>query len=316
MRFLLRLAFVVLVILAALAAFDRLLPERMAGVALTLQRRVAGLEAKRTQIPGFDIAYLEGGAGAPLVLVHGIGADKDNFDRVAMYLTRHYRVIAIDLPGFGESSQPAGADYGIAAQTQRLGQILDALQLGAVHLGGSSMGGWIIGTFAADHPERVQSLWLLGAAGLSGVKLGEVRRAYRESGQYLLFARTPEEYERIIDTVFFARPYLPYSVRHVLGQRAIRNYELHTSIFRTLDEQWERTALDARLPAVNAPTLVVFGDHDRAIDPSAGLRFAELLPHARLIVMQDIGHLPMLEAPGRAARDYLEFRTALEPVTR
>jgi abhydrolase domain-containing protein 6 len=314
MRVLLRVVIGLLVLGLAVAALDHLLPEKMAHLSVGVQRRISGVELKHTQIPGFDIAYLEGGAGEPLVLVHGIGADKDNWDRVAMYLTHHYRVISIDLPGFGDSSKPADADYGIDAQVARLDQILDALQLPVVHLGGNSMGGWITAAYTAAHPARVQTLWLLDPAGVQAAKESEVRRAYRESSQYLLFARSEAEYERIIDVVFVHRPFVPYSVRHVLAQRAVANYDLHTAIFRKLMEQWEATALDGRVTGLRTPTLIVFGDHDRAVDPSAGETLVKLMPSAKLVVLPDVGHLPMLEVPRRAAGDYIDWRDGLEPV--
>jgi abhydrolase domain-containing protein 6 len=315
MRYLVRAIVVLAVLIGLVAVLDRALPGPMARYSIAIQRGISHLEAKRTQIPGgFDIAYLEGGKGDPLVLVHGIGADKDNFDRVAMLLTRHYRVIALDMPGFGESSKPADADYRVDAQVGRLDQFLDALKLDVVHLGGSSMGGWIVAAYAAAHPQRVQSLWLLGPAGIRDAKESEVRRAYHESGKYLLFAQNPEEYERIMDIVFAHRPFVPYSVRHELAARAAANYDLHTSIFRALIGETQQPPLDGLVKDLPTPALIVFGDHDRAVDPSAGETLHRLMPHSQLIVLPDVGHLPMLEEPNRTARDYLEFRAGLEPV--
>lgn len=311
MRLLLRGLVVFALLVAALVALDRLAPERMAALALKAQRAAAGLEEKRTRIPGFEIAYLEAGAGEPLVLVHGIGADKDNFDRVALKLVKHYRVIAIDLPGFGESSKPAGGDYGIEAQARHLGQVLDALGLSRAHLGGSSMGGWIVARYAALAPERVQSLWLIGAAGVRSAELSEVRRAWLERGEYLLFARTAREFERILDTVFVERPFLPHGVRQVLAERAAANYELHTAVFRRLMDEWEDSALERHVAGLPTPTLLMWGDRDRAVDVSSVAVLESLMPHAQAVVYAGVGHLPMLEVPGRAAGDYLAFRAAL-----
>src|SRR5437762_149045 len=125
---------------AGILVLDRMLAGPASRAALALQHAVGGLRVRSVAIPGFTIAYLDGGSGEPLVLVHGIGADKDNFAPIVPWLRGVGRVIALDLPGFGESSKPMDGDYSIDAQAGRLGQFLDALALPRVHLAGSSMG--------------------------------------------------------------------------------------------------------------------------------------------------------------------------------
>jgi len=311
MRLVVRLLVLSALLVSGLVVADRFFPAQAASWGLRAERAQSQLQAKQLKIPGFDIAYLEGGNGEPLVLVHGIGADKDNFTRVARWLTPHYRVIAIDMPGFGESSKPADADYGIPAQAERLDQILQALGLNRAHLGGSSMGGWIIAAYAAKYPNKVGSLWLLGAAGIDGGKPSEVRSAWNQRGEYLLFSKTPEDFERTIDMVFVQRPFLPHSVRHVLAAQAIANYPLHTRIFRGLMEHWTEYTVNRQIEGLPLPALIVYGDHDRAVDPGDGMIWQRLLPHSQLEMMPDIGHLPMMEAPEPAAQRYLQFRRSL-----
>src|SRR5690242_3876928 len=96
-------ALALVALLAAVVALERALPRPMARLAFAVQHALGGLRPHRVAIPGFEIAYLDGGSGEPLVLVHGIGADKDNFASIAPYLRGLGRVIAPDLPGFGES---------------------------------------------------------------------------------------------------------------------------------------------------------------------------------------------------------------------
>ncbi|HLY37154.1 MAG TPA: alpha/beta fold hydrolase, partial [Candidatus Binatia bacterium] len=145
---------VLVALVVLIVVLDRVLPEPMARLALALQHAVGGLRVGSVAIPGLTIAYLDGGRGEPLILVHGIGADKDNFAPIAPWLRGLGRIITLDLPGFGASSKPPDADYSIETQAERLGQFLDALALPRVHLGGSSMGGAIVLGFALRHPER------------------------------------------------------------------------------------------------------------------------------------------------------------------
>ncbi len=310
MRFLIAIVVVLALGVGGLFALDRYYPEQATRWGLALEREQSGLERKTLKIPGFEIAYLEGGSGEPLVLVHGIGADKDNFTRAARWLTPHYRVIAIDLPGFGESSKPEQADYGIPAQVERLDEIMTALQLGRAHFGGSSMGGWIVASYAAKFPNKAASLWLLGAAGIDGGKRSEVRVAY-DRGEYLLFSQKPEDFERTMDFVFVKRPFVPGSVRHVLAEQAVANYTLHTRVFRNLIENWSEYSVNNRIRGLPVPALIVFGDRDRAVDPGDGLIWKQLLPNSQLEMMHDIGHLPMMEAPQVSAMRYVQFRQGL-----
>jgi len=296
-------------LVVVLLVLDRVLPGPMARAALALQHAVGGMRVRSIAIPGFTIAYLDGGSGEPLVLVHGIGADKNNFAPIAPWLRGIGRVIALDLPGFGESSKPIDGDYSIDAQAERLGQFLDALALPRVHLAGSSMGGAIVLAFARLHPARVASLWLLAPAGIGNATESEMLRRHREHGEYPLFAASPDEYAGVMRICFTRTPFVPYCVRHELAIAATRNYALHTRIFRELVAQ--PFALEQAVAGLSTPTLIVWGDRDRVLDVSGAAILQRALPNSRVVIMPGIGHIPALEAPRRTAADYRAFRASL-----
>ena len=135
--------------LAALILAARLAPVRMLALGLALERRISGLTLKSARVDGFDLPYLEGGKGEVLVLIHGFGGDKDNFTRIARFLTPHYRVLIPDLPGFGDATRRLDAGYGMDEQTDRISVFLGQLGLDRVYLGGNSMGGFIASLYAA-----------------------------------------------------------------------------------------------------------------------------------------------------------------------
>lgn len=302
---------IALLVVAGIA--ERVAPEPMAAGQVSLQRKISGLELKQVQIAGFDVPYLEGGPsdGVPLVLVHGFGADKDNFDRLAMFITPTMRVIALDVPGFGESSKPMDADYSIGAQVERLDQFLTALSIKRAHFGGSSMGGWIVGSYTAAHPDKVASLMLIDTAGVASAKTSEVRAAFEKTGEIKLVAKTPEDFDLIFNVVMSKPPYLPYSVKHVLAQRAAANYELHARIFQGLAKDYQQYTLESKLKGSNVPTLIVWGDEDRATDVSSVEILRNLLPNSKTLVLPGVGHLPHLEDPYPVAKAYKEFRAGL-----
>lgn len=303
----------ILLAIGAVWGYFRLAPEDAADRLIALDQRLAGLEAKTLVIPGFTIHYLEGGQGEPLILVHGFGGDKNHFNRVARELTRHYRVIALDLPGFGASSAPTEARYGVREQTERLGQFMDVLGLPSAHFGGSSMGGWIAAAFAVLQPQRVESLWLLAPSGLITAEESEVRRAYRETGELLLVAERPEDFPHLAALVMSRPPYVPGPVRQRLAEQAAARAPHLKRIFATLVE--EAFWLEPQMRGHAVPALVVWGEEDRVLHPSGAEVFGQLLPNASVQRLPGIGHLPMIEAPEVTAAAYLAFRQTLRANT-
>lgn len=305
-----RRLFVFFVFLAlALIAFDYLAPYPAARVALSLERMRCGLTEKHARIPGFDIAYLEGGHGDPLLLIHGFGADKDHFTRVSAYLTDRYRVIIPDLPGFGESSKPDDVTYTIDEQVERVRAFARQLGIDRMDLGGNSMGGFIALTYAAKHPDEVTSLWLLAPAGTEAAFDSELRRLIEETGDNILLMKDPEDFDRTRDFVMSRHPWVPHSVAEVLAHRAADDYLLHKRIF---DEIAAGPSLESYVTRIDLPALVVWGKQDRALNPKGADVLKAMMPNARVILMDHMGHLPMIEAPAETARDYLRFRDEID----
>lgn len=299
-----------LVLLGGIVAFDVLLPHKSVELGLGMERSRSGLHEARATVGRFDIAYLEGGEGPPLLLLHGFGADKDNFTRVARHLTPKHRVIIPDLPGYGDSSKPEDAGYTIADQVEYLRQFVKQLNLGKVHLGGNSMGGYIASAWAARYPDEVESLWLLApAATRVAMNTSELAAIYKETGRNPLLARAADEHAFVRGFVMSKPPLMPYSFKKVLGERAAANFALHEKIFKSLAtgqalEEWHRAP-------ILTPALIVWGRKDRALHPDGAAATAALMPRAKVVLMEGIGHLPMVEDVAGSARDYLAFRDSL-----
>lgn len=276
-------------------------------------RRSAGL-VRREQLlaDGSHYVYLEGGSGEPLLLLHGFGANKDNFCRVAAQLTRHYRVIVPDHIGFGESAKPVDADYRSAAQAERLTELLTALGVERLHLGGNSMGGHIALAFAARYPQRVESLWLLNPGGIWSLPVSEEWREAERSGGNLLMVRSVDDLYELYARSMVRPPQVPRALMRLLAAQRIANAQLEQGIFRALTDD----SVEERVRGLETPALIVWGEEDRIIPAAAGEVLAGLLVNSQLIRLPQVGHLPMLECPERVVDDYLQFRNALQPVSR
>jgi len=281
---------------------------RAAALAIALERRRAGLVSDSASIPGAEMPYLEGGRGATIVLLHTFGGDKDNFIRTAAYLTRHYHVVIPDLPGFGDASRDPGASYSIEQQVANLRAFLYKLGLDRVHLGGSAMGGFIATEFAARYPAQVHSLWLLSAAGTAAASNTDMVRAYAHSGAVPWLIPEPAAFDSLLSAATTRAPFLPLGLRHLLGARGAADFALHTRVLRELQDS---PFLDARFYRIETPALIVWGSDDRVHHAAGADALHAILPCSRIIRMEGIGHLPMIEAPRQCADDYLAFLATL-----
>ena len=296
-----------IVLVAALAGCDTMGPS-LKDTAYAMERSRAGLARKEIALAdGTRIVYLEGGTGAPLVLVHGFGADKDNFTRVARYLTPHYRVIVPDLVGFGESSHRADVDYHYAAQAQRLHDFTQALGLSRFDLGGNSMGGGISMSLAAQHPQEVASLWLLDCAGIAAAPPSELARIVTTTDTNPLIITKETDFAAFLNFVMSDPPYIPGSVMNAMARERMANQPLERQVFG----QIATDSVDAAVKGLATPTLIVWGDEDRALSVGTVPVLQALLPNAQAIVMPHVGHAPMIERPKQSADDYLHFREQL-----
>ena len=276
------------------------------------ERKKSDLEIKSlTLASGDKMVYAENGnvAGEPLLLIHGFGGNKDNFTRIARQL-EGYHLIIPDLLGFGASSKPMSADYRSEAQAMRLHELLQAKGLAAnIHVGGNSMGGAISVAYAAKYPKEVKSLWLVDSAGFWSAGIHEALAGATLENNPLLI-NSNEDFYKMYDFVMYKPPYLPKSVKAVFAQERIANKELHAKILEQIvtDNVEERAKVIAQY---KIPTLVVWGEQDQIIKPETVNLIKEIIPQSEVIMMPEVGHVPMVEALEKTADDYKAFREKL-----
>ncbi len=278
------------------------------------ERNKANLETNVfTLASGDTMSYLEGGNlnGEPLLLIHGFGANKDNFTRIGKQLG-DYHLIIPDLLGFGESSKPPQADYRADAQAQRLHELMQAKGVASnIHVGGNSMGGAISVAYAAMYPDSVKSLWLLDSGGFWSVGFPEDRFGDGGIENSPLLVETNEDYFALYNLVMYKPPYIPKTVQAVFAQTNIANRDLHAKILKQITD--DNVEMRATIIAQHhIPTLIVWGAEDKIIKPETATVMTKLMPQAQLITMPKVGHVPMVEAVDQTAKDYKNFRATLK----
>jgi triacylglycerol lipase len=293
----------------ALLAFDRFAPATAARLGIGLDRRLSGLRRHSLQLGSTSMPYLEGGSGAVIVLLHGFGGDKDNFTRVARYLTKSYRVLIPDLPGFGEASRDAGAGYAIGNQADKLRAFVQKLGVGRAHFGGNSMGGFIVAEYAARYPAEVASLWLLDSGGTAAAVNNALFRHYMATGEMPLILHSPADIDALLRACTVRRPLIPGSVLRLLGERGAADFALHT---RIMQQMTQSPLLETRFTQIATPALIVWGEQDTVLDPSGAAALKAIMPNSEVLMMPGVGHLPMLEAPRKSAQAYLAFLRRLD----
>ena len=295
----------VFTIFVACAAIYFIAPGVVFKLAMTIARRSAGLHLKETTVDGHRVPYLEGGSGEPLVLIHGFGANKDHWTMIAPFLTRHFRIIALDLPGFGDSSRRQDARYGLDDQIARLAEFAASIGLERFHVGGNSMGGYLAAILAARHPAKVKSLWLLAPAGALSAEPSELQRLI-EQGKNLLVIEDEETFNELMEMVFTVQPPMPAQFKRPLMQRQFAEAAFNAKMFDELFA--DPVGLETELADCDIHALLVWGEDDRLLHPSGAEVLSGLMKNVECRIMARMGHVPMLERPAETAADYLRFQ--------
>jgi pimeloyl-ACP methyl ester carboxylesterase len=229
------------------------------------------------QLRGRRVRYVDGGARTlpAVVLLHGIGRDHAQWLPLASSLARHRRVVALDLPGFG-MSEPLRSAMRWEELADTVLDLVALLELGRVTLIGHSMGAAISIAAAADRPEFVERLVLIAPS---------CYRATRSFEDRLM--ATP-----ILGPTLFRRVVGPTVLRRHVGFDARPSPHAWTMI----DATTSPTTIEARVPRVRAPSLVIWGRDDRIVPWTHGTRLARELGAARLEIL-DCAHFPEEELP-------------------
>jgi pimeloyl-ACP methyl ester carboxylesterase len=291
-----------------LAGVYFLAPQLLVALTVWLVRKWGRLTAKSIVVDGVNWPYLEGGPpeGDTVVMVHGFAGDKDNWSLYAHFFTRRFRVIAPDLPGFGQNVRNADWDYRGAAQTERLRAFLERMRIDKFHLTGNSMGGYIALNYALHYPERVKTLTLIDNAGVTSRNKSELELAIDE-GRNPLVAKTLDEFDGLLNFVMQKRIPSPAFMMRAMFAVQRRHYELLDRIFWAFADEALQHNLTERLGDVVMPTLIIWGRHDRLIDVSCAEAMAAAIPDNRLVILEDVGHVPMIESPAEAARHQISL---------
>ena len=240
--------------------------------------------------------YLDNGTGAPVVLIHGGGAGADsrgNWAQVIPMLASDYRVIAVDMLGFGRTDKPNGSFvYSQPARVDHLIAFLDALDLGPATLVGNSMGGATAIGVAVERPDLVRDLVLMGSAGL-------VSRIDPSLAPILGYDFTREGMVRLVralttDSYHIDDAMIDYRYALAVDEGTRRAY---TETMNWVKDQGGLFWPEDYIRRVQVPTLVINGKCDKVVPVANAYKFLELIENSWGYLIPDCGHWAMIEHP-------------------
>lgn len=245
----------------------------------------------------------------PIVLLHGTSASLHTWDGWVRALENQRRVIRVDMPGFGLTGPTPDGDYTIEAYTRFAIAVLDHFGLQHCVMAGNSFGGWVAWETALAQPGRVDALILVDSAGYA-IQSESVPIGFRVAKIPVL--------NRIMD-VTLPRSLVASSVRNVYGDPSKVTPELVDRYYEITLREGNRASLvqrfaqaplgidEARIRELKVPTLILWGGRDRLIPLEYGALFNRDIAGSRLVVFDDLGHVPQEEDPARTVATVKDF---------
>jgi pimeloyl-ACP methyl ester carboxylesterase len=274
-----------------------------------LFKKYARPESKLIEIDGQKIHYRETGSGEPLILLHGVSSSLLTWDVWHKELSKDFRVISIDVPGFGISGPFLNDDYSYDNYMLFLEKLLTKLNIEKCYMAGNSFGGSLTYRFALKNPNKVKKIAILDASG------------FEKSNNSIGFILSETPVISIFSHYFTPKPLIEMTVKDLYGDLSKLNYGVVNSYYELLLRKGNRQAFtkvlqqindyDAELPKklnqIKTPTLVLWGEKDNWYYPAIGKKFKSHITNSKLIVYSGVGHMPMEENPIESAKDFRDF---------
>jgi pimeloyl-ACP methyl ester carboxylesterase len=262
--------------------------------------RLHGVHSRYVKVDGYQLHYLVGGSGRPLLLVHGLGSRGEDWaNLIPQLIAGGNRVYALDLLGYGDSAQPRDAQYSIPQEASIVEGFLDSQHLRQVDVAGWSMGGWIALQVALQQPQRVRRLVLLDSAGL---------RFQLSFDPALFQPASPQDLAKLEELLFpHPRPLPGFLAMAMLRRGDHVGWVVRRSVQSMMTGQ---DLVDGKLGALTMPVLIGWGDQDKLIPISVGYQLHKEILQSAFDVYAGCGHLAPQECVSQVGPSVVDFLNA------
>jgi len=262
--------------------------------------------SKFIEIDGLDVHYRDEGKGEVLLLIHGTFSSLHTFDQWTEILKSKYRIIRLDLPGFGITGPTLENKYSIQLFIEFIKDFLEAIKIDKFSIAGNSLGGWMSWELALACQNRVKKLILLNSAG------------YINDRNYPLpfvIAQTPFLRNAFS---FIPKAVVRRFLRQVYCDQSLVTEDIVNRYYDLIHRHGNLAAFvkiansffvqnTHNLIELTIPVLIMWGDKDNWINLKHAHYFERDLPNSQLVIYENVGHVPMEEIPERSAMDVINF---------
>jgi abhydrolase domain-containing protein 6 len=260
-----------------------------------LEARLHGLTETSLLAGGINHRmYVGGNLDKPtLVLLHGYSADKDVWPRFAAHLVKDYHIVIPDMAGHGETGFHADWKYDMPSQAARIVALMDEMGVDKFHVAGNSMGGFITATLAVNYPDRILSATAIDPAGVMPPVASKMDKMIA-AGQNPFEVQDRAQFDSFYAMTMAKPPYMP---KFVLDGMA-KTYQDRREELAVIYQGFHRKdMLDKRLAEIKVPFFLIWGQKDELLDVSSVAVWQAGVPKIKVHVFEELGHMPMVEAP-------------------
>lgn len=256
-----------------------------------------------------SIIYNQVGTGQPILLLHGLFAEKEQWnDMMCQLSTAGYQAIAPDLPGYGNSTGFTTRDYTLENQVILLHELINKLEIQFFDVAGSSMGGAIASLYSQRYPKQLRSVAFIGSP-LGVTDWASNVRNSIFNGINPFIPVTKEQFDLEISLLFVTPPTIPDSVKTEKVNDYITRNRHYQKIWNILN-LYDDVLCKRRL--TQFPTLAIWGTEDKIYDIRGASRLKRCIPPSQIIRLPKAGHLLLIENSKQATADYLKFLAKIE----
>ncbi len=257
---------------------------------------------------GAELHYTDEGSGYPVLMIHGFGGSLRNFTKLADNLKGQFRVVRIDLPGFGLSDFPDMGNKPDYIQMYRdyLTFMFDTLHLDSVYVMGNSMGGGIAWIAAADHPDKVKKLVLLASAGYDVANISGKLTMFKYKSVGHVFDKGMPMFmsEGGLKSCYADKSKADPAIWTLNNHFTNREGNIQNMLALARSKQIPDSTI---ITKVQCPTLIVWGKEDAIIPVEHAEKFHRDIKNSRVIIYDPCGHVAMQERSDDLTRDFLQF---------
>ncbi len=257
-------------------------------------------------IDGINICYDLSGSGEPVILIHGLGVGRTVWNRLAEDASKLFTVYSVDLPGFGCSDAP-DLPYGVPFYVEFLLKFMDEANINRATIVGSSMGGRVAALFAAKYPERISKLVLIAPGGLTPSHSRLSDASWLMDANFWLMSKNRALYRKSFEDSFADTEQIPEWLVDQ-GWSMMKNPAYRRAFLRNAQYlSRPDPAFKDALGLIKAETLIIWGTEDHVIPSSDAKKFADLIKHSEVRILEKCGHMVLLECGNQCNDLILSF---------